>query len=123
MKYREAIEKASGNLPDEELLEVPNLAPLWTALSSYETDVRVCFEGILYRCIQGHIAQEDWTPPVAVSLWAKVLLPEQISQWEQPESTHPYQIGDRVRHNGNVWESIVADNVWEPGVYGWEVIP
>lgn len=123
MKYREAIEKASGNLPDEELLEVPNLAPLWTALSSYETGVRVCFEGILYRCIQGHTAQEDWTPPVAVSLWAKVLLPEQISQWEQPESTNPYQIGDRVRHNGNVWESIVADNVWEPGVYGWEVIP
>jgi hypothetical protein len=28
-------------------------------------------------------------------------------------------IGDRVTHNGTDWESTVADNVWEPGVFGW----
>lgn len=45
----------------------------------------------------------------------------EILPWVQPESTNPYQIGDLVSHNEQVWVSIAADNVWEPGVYGWEV--
>lgn len=47
--------------------------------------------------------------------------PKEILPWVQPESTNPYQIGDLVSHNEQVWISIAADNVWEPGVYGWEV--
>lgn len=26
---------------------------------------------------------------------------------------------DNVTHNGKTWESLVDNNVWEPGVYGW----
>jgi len=33
-----------------------------------------------------------------------------------------YQVGDRVQHNDQVWESTVSDNHWEPGVYGWVVV-
>jgi len=33
-----------------------------------------------------------------------------------------YQVGDRVTHNGLNWESTVADNHWEPGVFGWKQI-
>lgn len=25
-------------------------------------------------------------------------------------------------HNGNLWDSDVDGNVWEPGVYGWTII-
>ena len=31
-----------------------------------------------------------------------------------------YNKGDRVKHAGKVWASLVDANVWEPGVYGWE---
>ena len=40
--------------------------------------------------------------------------------WVQPTGAHDdYAIGDKVTHNGFVWTSIVDNNVWEPGVYGW----
>jgi hypothetical protein len=31
-------------------------------------------------------------------------------------------IGDKVAHNSKIWESIVDNNAWEPGVYGWKEI-
>ena len=46
--------------------------------------------------------------------------PEGPQPWVQPTGAHDaFQIGDRVTHNGATWESNVANNVWEPGVYGW----
>lgn len=30
--------------------------------------------------------------------------------------------GDKVRHNDKVWISIIDNNVWEPGVYGWNEV-
>ena len=70
-----------------------------------------------------HTSQETWTPDAAPSLFAKVLIPSDdiIPQWEQPDSTNAYKIGDKVLHNDKTWVSIVDNNVWEPGVYGWEI--
>jgi hypothetical protein len=28
--------------------------------------------------------------------------------------------GDKVLHNEETWVSIIDNNVWEPGVYGWD---
>ena len=83
--------------------------------------MRVRFDGVLYRVLQDHISQENWTPTAAPSLFAKVLIPDPdvIPEWEQPDSTNPYQVGDKVTHNGKIWENVTANNVWEPGVYGW----
>lgn len=124
VRYRAAIEKAGESLADEELLEVPNLAPGWAPDGSYEPGNRVCFDGILYKCLQAHTAQPGWTPAAAPSLWARVLIPDgnTVPEWVQPESTNPYSKGDKVTHNGKTWESTCDGNVWEPGVYGWEVI-
>ena len=33
-----------------------------------------------------------------------------------------YSMGDKVSHNSKHWKSTVNNNVWEPGVYGWEEI-
>lgn len=42
-------------------------------------------------------------------------------EWVQPTGAHDaYSIGDKVTHNGRHWVSIVDNNVWEPGAYGWE---
>lgn len=43
---------------------------------------------------------------------------EEVPEWVQPDSTNPYPLGARVKHNGKVWESLVANNVWEPGAAG-----
>jgi hypothetical protein len=31
-------------------------------------------------------------------------------------------MNDKVKHNGYIWISVVDNNSWEPGVYGWEKI-
>lgn len=122
-KYRDVIETAmDGTVDDATALEAVALFPAWDPAGSYEVGKRVRYGGVLYRCLQSHTAQEGWDPVSAPSLWAKVLIPDEevIPEWEQPESTNPYQIGDKVTHNGVIWVSVVADNIWEPGVYGWE---
>ena len=122
-KLRPYIEKAAISLDDADALEAPNLFPNWDANKedAYQIGDRVRYQGILYKCLQVHIPQENWTPLNAVSLWAKVLIPDEnvIPEWEQPDSTNAYQIGDKVSHNGKTWENTIANNVWEPGVYGW----
>ena len=121
-KLRPFIEKAAISLDDTDALEAIYLFPEWDKdANKYEKDTRVRFEGTLYKCLQEHIPQAIWTPTAAPSLWAKVLIPSPdiIPEWEQPDSTNPYQIGDKVTHNGKTWENTIANNVWEPGVYGW----
>lgn len=119
---RPIIEKAiSATLSDTEALEAVSLFPAWASGKSYAAGDRVKYDGNLYKCLQAHASQADWTPTAAPSLWAKVLIPDPgtIPEWEQPESTNPYMAGDKVTHNGKTWTSDIDNNVWEPGVYGW----
>lgn len=40
--------------------------------------------------------------------------------WRQPQGAHDaYPLGWVVAHRDALWESLVAGNVWEPGVSGW----
>lgn len=122
IRKRRLIEQAADRgLDDTEALEAPDLFPRWKGDGEYQTSQRVRYEGILYRCLQGHASQPGWTPAAAPSLWARVLIedPDTVPEWVQPDSTNPYSKGDRVTHNGKVWESTIDGNVWEPGVYGW----
>ena len=79
------------------------------------------FGGELFRCVQDHTSQADWTPTAAASLWAKIGDPgEEWPAWSQPVGAHDaYNAGDKVSHNGKHWSSDLDANVWEPGVYGW----
>ena len=109
---------------DEMSLQVPNLYPTWKIGVSYEAGDRILYGDVLYKVLTSHISQEDWIPDVAVSLFAKVLIPDVniIPEWEQPNSTNPYMKDDKVPHNGKTWVSNIDNNVWEPGVYGWNEI-
>ena len=119
---RATMDKAGAMLTDEQALQVTTLYPLWDATKTYAVGDRVRYAGNLYRCLQPHTAQETWNPADAPSLWAKVLTDPSgtILPWEQPGSTNPYMMGDKVTHNGKTWESLVDNNVWEPGAVGTE---
>ena len=124
--YRHAIEAAAESLDDETALQYPKLYPAWEDLAGQNIEMgrRVRHEDILYKCLQTHTAQPDWAPDAAQSLFAKVLIPDEtvIPEWEQPGSTNPYMMGDKVTHNGKTWESEIDNNVWEPGIYGWREV-
>ena len=47
---------------------------------------------------------------------------EEFPQWVQPLGAHDaYALGAIVRHNEQLWVSTIASNIWEPGIYGWEL--
>ena len=118
-----ALVKLRESATDEQALSVPVLYPAWRSGVDYVTGQRVLHGGVLYKALQDHTSQDDWAPDAAPSLFAKVLIPdaETITEWEQPDSTNPYSKGDKVTHNGKTWISDIDNNVWEPGVYGWEI--
>lgn len=123
-QLRKLLVKQADTLPDEEILNVPCFVEKWKAGISYVTGKRLKYNDVIYKVLQDHISQEDWTPDNAPSLFAKVLIPDEnvVSEWEQPGSTNPYMTGDKVTHSGETWISTIDNNVWEPGVYGWEKV-
>lgn len=118
------VQTAISYLSDEQALTVKDLHADWDENGiGYITGNRVQYNGKLYKCLQGHTSQADWSPEAAPSLWAEILAGQEgtaIGEWVQPESTNPYNKGDRVTHNGKTWESLVDGNVWEPGAQGSE---
>ena len=99
-----------------------------SAFAPWEPDVQYAvgnlrvYDDRLWKCIQAHRSQSDWTPDVAVSLWAKAGDPaEEWPEWSQPVgAADAYMAGDKVSHNDSHWISNIDNNVWEPGVYGWD---
>ena len=77
--------------------------------------------GNLYKCVQNHTSQADWTPDVTPALWVLAGDPaEEWPEWSQPVGAHDaYNKGDKCSHNDKHWTSDVDGNVWEPSVYGW----
>ena len=122
-KIRAVMEEQATALTDEQALEVPEMFPKWTP-RDFAAGERVRYQGVLYKCLQAHPANETYTPDTAVSLWARVLIPDPgaIPNWVQPDSTNPYMKGDKVKHNGQTWVSDIDYNVFEPGVAGWSVV-
>lgn len=121
---REAMDVAMKILTDEQAVNAVAIYPQWRSDGEYQKDDRVRYNNVLYKCLTAHTAQPSWTPTDAPSLWAKVLVSDtgEPLPWEQPDSTNPYMKGDKVTHNGQTWVSTIDNNVWEPGVYGWEVV-
>lgn len=111
---------------DAQALSVQDIYEYWAKDVKYPVDYKVNYlvggQPVLFRCLKEHTSQATWTPDTAASLWAKVLIPdpEVIPDWEQPLSTNGYKKGDKVKHQNKTWESLVDNNVWEPGAVGTE---
>lgn len=118
---RKHLEGYTNAMTDEEILNYPDFVEKWNSGKSYSVGKRLEHNGVIYKVLKDHTSQDDWTPDVSPSLFAKVLIPDAsvIPEWEQPDSTNPYMTGDKVTHNEKTWVSDVDNNVWEPGAYGW----
>lgn len=119
IRYRNFINKVIKNLEDSDALDVLDLFESWKSAITYSIDSRVRYQEKLYKCIQAHTSQEDWTPDITPALWKEISI-EEWPEWVQPLGAQDaYNTGDKVSHNEKHWISNVDTNVWEPGVYGW----
>lgn len=122
---RPLIEQAAASLSDADALEAVELFAVWATVANYAIADRVRYDGRLYKCVQAHTSQIGWEPDKTPALWTAVAEPGEIPVWRQPSGAQDaYQTGERVwfpEKNTTVYVSTVDNNVWEPGVYGWEV--
>ena len=129
-ELRKKIESIATTMDDEQAMEYSELFANWSGDGiAYAVGDRVRYNGVLYKVLQVHTSQPDWTPEAAVSLFAKMLIPdpEVVPVWEQPDSTNPYMIGDKVYYptaDDLMYESLINNNVWSPDAYpqGWKVV-
>lgn len=125
-QLREELNEITSEMTDEEAIERPILFPNWKAGVEYTVNTRVRYGGRIFKVLQAHTSQEDWTPSRAPSLFAEVLTSEtgEPQEWVQPSSTNPYLTGDKVIYNGQVYQSLIDNNVWSPEEYptGWQLI-
>ena len=114
-----------SDLTDEEYAQIISGYTAWTVGLNVETGIVYRYDNQLYRTIQTHVTQSDWTPDIVPALFALATPPSAIADWVQPAGAHDaYQIGDRVLFEGAVYESLIDANVWSPTAYpaGWQVV-
>lgn len=117
-QFRADIEDIATFTDDETAEKNAWVFPVWKTDTEYKIDERVQYNGELFKCIQAHKSQADWTPDLVPALWKRISDPSiEYPEWIQPTGAHDsYSKGDKVSHNDKKWISLVDGNVWEPSV-------
>ena len=131
-QLRKALQMFAATLTDEQAMAVATVYPAWTVNTAYAVGEIVSYgtNGVgdpqLYKVVQAHTSQAQWTPDAAPSLYDAFGLDESgYPLWAQPSGAHDaYNVGDIVNYNGKLYQSTINGNVWAPDVYpaGWELV-
>lgn len=116
-EIRKAIDSFAENQPDEKLIDNKAAFRVWRAGLNVVTGEILRYKNDIFRTIQSHTTQNDWTPGKTPALFTII-----GGDWEEWEPGS-YAKGTKRTHNGKKWISNVDNNIWEPGatgVYTWD---
>ena len=121
---KKMLAQSTEDLSDEDALAVAALYPTWISKVGEQVSVgeRYWYDGKLYKVVQAHTVQDDWTPDVSTSLFTEVTIDE-WPEWKQPTGAQDaYMIGDKITFEGTHYVSLIDNNVYSPAAYpaGWE---
>lgn len=124
MAVKTMLAKDAAELSDEEALSVAALYPTWASKMNTTVSVgdRLWYDDKLYKVIQTHTVQNNWTPDVSDSLFVEVSI-EEWPEFVQPTGAQDaYNIGDKITFNGKHYVSLIDSNVYSPEAYpqGWQ---
>lgn len=132
-QIRRAMQMFSASLTDEQAIEVAAVFDRWQPGRVYAVGDKVTFgenavgDPQLYKVVQAHTSQADWTPDATASLYAAIGLDDSgYPVWARPTGAHDaYNTGDIVNYQGTLYESAIDGNTYSPDEYpaGWEAIP
>lgn len=130
-QLRKALQMFAATLTDEQAMEVATIYPVWETGRAYAVDDIVSYgtnsvgDPQLYRVVQAHTSQADWTPDSVPALYDAFGLDDTgYPVWSQPTGAHDaYNAGDIVSYNGTLYRSLIDGNAWSPDAYpaGWEL--
>ena len=87
---RKLLEKAVQSLDDSTALRMAEFYPKWESGQDYPEGYKVRRGGALYRALQAHTAQLDWTPENVPSLWTEIC------------ESHAGTLTDPIPYSGNM---------------------
>jgi hypothetical protein len=131
-QLRKALQMFAGTLDDERAMEVAMVFDTWISGKSYKIDTFITYgfnsvgDPQLYKVVQDHTSQNDWTPDKTPSLYVAIGLDDSgYPMWSQPTGAHDaYNTGDIVNYNGILYESLINGNTYSPEAYpaGWKEV-
>lgn len=131
-QFGKALQMFCQSLTDEQALEVATVYPKYEVGRAYKVDEMFTYgtnevgDPQLYRVVQAHTSQADWTPDATASLYVPIGLNSAgYPVWSQPTGAHDaYNAGDIVDYNGVLYKSLIDGNTYSPEAYpqGWEAV-
>ena len=129
-QFRKALQMFAATLNEEQAMEIATVYDAWKPGVSYIKDTYVTYgendvnDPQLYKVVQDHTSQSDWTPDKTPSLFTPIGLDDEgYPVWSQPTGAHDaYNTGDIVNFNGKLYKSLINGNTYSPEAYpaGWE---
>lgn len=122
--FRAKLNEALNLIPEEDDDAMAALFIPWKIGVSYSIGDKVQYTEKVYKCVQVHTSQADWTPDVTPALWTHTSI-EEWPEWVQPTGAQDaYNIGDKVTYQGHHYISTIDGNVWAPDAYpaGWQLV-
>ena len=130
-QLRRALQMYAMTLSEDKALEIATVYPAWEVNHAYVVGDIISYgtndvgDPQLYKVVQAHTSQADWTPDAVASLYDAFGLDDSgYPLWSQPSGAHDaYNTGDIVNYNGTLYKSLIDGNVWSPDAYpaGWTV--
>ena len=127
---RRALQLFAASLDDDRAMEVATVFDVWQPGKVYSVGEFVTYgvnsvgDPQLYKVVQEHTAQTDWTPDASASLFTAIGLDDAgVPVWSQPTGAHDaYNTGDTVSYNGKTYTSLIDGNTYSPEAYpaGWK---
>lgn len=90
LRIKPFLQKGAQHLDDAEALEVKGIYAEWEVGVSVKVHEKRLYGDKLYRCVQAHTTQADWTPDVSASMWEVI------------DETHAGTIDDPIPYDGNM---------------------
>jgi hypothetical protein len=128
-QFRKALQMFAASLDDEKAMEVATIYDPWKPNKAYVVGDILSYgenkvgDPQLYKVVQSHTSQADWTPDMTPALYDSIGLDESgYPLWSQPTGAHDaYNTGDVVDYNGVLYQSTIDGNVYSPEAYpaGW----
>ena len=122
------VEQAEkGNVDEETARQHTELFEAWAVDTVYEVGAMRQYEGNLYKCLQSHTSQENWTPDATPALWVEVAAPNEYREIKDGMlPTEAFALGEIgwYKTEDNLWKSLIDANTYTPETYpaGWEQV-
>lgn len=130
-QFRKALQMFAASLTEDKALEVATIYDPYVVGKAYVVGEYLTYgtnatgDPQLYKVVQDHTSQAEWTPDVTASLYEPIgLNAEGYPVWSQPSGAHDaYNTGDIVDYNGTLYQSTIDGNVYNPETYpaGWAI--